>query len=184
MAITRGRRWCSGMWISDDTGQPCAAMFQRGQVPGTPAGVQTRSLHPVLTARGQKPEAASVPGERPGALSTRDRASSASKHRGCLALQGTEQLLLKGTEAHCENVWRACTPRGAHVSPLSCLHPDRGWGRQMKKGLGRQPVGLQRLRGWETKDLGASSLLAMEASLPNHSLKGHPWSLTVLGRVY
>lgn len=138
----------------------------------------------MLTARGQKPEAASVPGERPGALSTRDRASGASKHRGCSALQGTEQLLLKGTEAHCENSWRARTPRGAHVSPLSCSRPDRGRGRQMKKGFGRRPVGLQRLRGWETKDPGASSPLAMEASLPNHPLKGHPWSLTVLGRVY
>lgn len=138
----------------------------------------------MLTARGQKPEAASVPGERPGALSTRDRASGASKHRGCSALQGTEQLLLKGTEAHCENSWRARTPRGSHVSPLSCSRPDRGRGRQMKKGFGRRPVGLQRLRGRETKDPGASSPLAMEASLPNHPLKGHPWSLTVLGRVY
>ena len=172
------------MWISEDPGRPCAATFQRGQVPGTPVGVQTRSLHPVLTARGQKPEAASVPGERPGALSTRDRASGASKHRGCSALQGTEQLLLKGTEAHCENSWRARTPRGAHVSPLSCSRTDRGRGRQMKKGFGRRPVGLQRLRGRETKDPGASSPLAMEASLPNHPLKGHPWSLTVLGRVY
>lgn len=52
--------------ISEDTGRPCVATFQRGQVPGTPSGVQTRSLRPVLTARGQKPETASVPRERPG----------------------------------------------------------------------------------------------------------------------
>ena len=53
-------------WISEDTGRPCVATFQHGHVPGTPAGVQTRSLRPVLTARGQKPETASVPRERPG----------------------------------------------------------------------------------------------------------------------
>ena len=65
--------------------------------------------------------------------SGRDRASGTSKHRGCSGIQGTERLLLKGTEAHCENTWRARTPRGAHVSPLSCSCPDRGRGRQMKK---------------------------------------------------
>lgn len=89
----------------------------------------------MLMARGQKPEAASVPGERLGALSTRDRASGTSKHRGCSALQGTKRLLWKGTEARCENAWRAHTPRGAQVSPLCCSRPDRGRGRQMKKAL-------------------------------------------------
>ena len=87
-------------------------------------------------------QGASVLCSRPGARnprlrlcpgSGRDSASSSSKHRGCSAIQGTERRLLKGTEAHCENAWRARTPRGAHASPLSCSRPDRGRGRQMKK---------------------------------------------------